>query len=335
MIETYAYARAGLIGNPSDGYYGKTISVIVGNFRARVLCYPSANLEIKPSTVDMPVFRSLDSLRRRVRQHGYYGGVRLLMATIKRFADYCDQQGIPLPETNFTLEYESNIPARVGLAGSSAIITAAIRALRAFFGVEIPKHIQPNIVLSVETEELGIAAGLQDRVIQTHEGMVFMDFSREIMEKQGYGNYEEMDPSLLPPLFVAYQADLSKGSEIVHSNLRERFDRGDRDVVEAMKRFGEITLKAKEALLQRNSSCLSQLMNENFDLRASIVQIGKADMELVQIARRLGASSKFAGSGGAVIGTYDGSPEMLQRLTEAYKRVGAEVIVPKVIKTVT
>ncbi|MBM3786580.1 MAG: hypothetical protein FJW30_19655, partial [Acidobacteria bacterium] len=26
-IETYAYARAGLLGNPSDGYFGKTISL--------------------------------------------------------------------------------------------------------------------------------------------------------------------------------------------------------------------------------------------------------------------------------------------------------------------
>src|SRR5260370_1435760 len=35
MIETYAYARAGLLGNPSDGYYGKTISFLVRDFHAR------------------------------------------------------------------------------------------------------------------------------------------------------------------------------------------------------------------------------------------------------------------------------------------------------------
>ena len=44
MIETYAYARAGLLGNPSDGYFGKTIAILVRNFRARVLLYPSARL---------------------------------------------------------------------------------------------------------------------------------------------------------------------------------------------------------------------------------------------------------------------------------------------------
>ena len=48
MIETYGYARAGLLGNPSDGYFGKTISFAMSNFRARVLLYPSGRLEIKP-----------------------------------------------------------------------------------------------------------------------------------------------------------------------------------------------------------------------------------------------------------------------------------------------
>ena len=56
MIETYGYARAGFLGNPSDGYFGKTLSFAMSNFRARVLCYPSARLEIKPSKVDLPVF---------------------------------------------------------------------------------------------------------------------------------------------------------------------------------------------------------------------------------------------------------------------------------------
>ena len=332
MIETYAYARAGLVGNPSDGYFGKTISVIVGNFRARVLCYPSANLEIRPSAIDIPVFSSLAGLRERVTQHGYYGGVRLLMATVKRFADYCEREGITLPERNFTIEYESNIPARVGLAGSSAIITATMRALRQFFEVEIPNHIQPNIVLSAEIDELGIAAGLQDRVIQTYQGMVYMDFNRETMEKQGYGIYEELDHTTLPPLYVAYQIELSEGSEIVHSNLRDRFDRGDQDVTQAMSRFAEITVEAKEAIANRDHKRLSDLINENFDLRASIVQLRKEDLELVHTARRFGASSKFAGSGGAVIGTFDGTPETLQKLTDAYKEIGAEVVVPKVVK---
>ena len=58
MIETYGYARAGFLGNPSDGYFGKTLSFVMSNFRARVLVYPSARLEIKPSKSDLPIFEN-------------------------------------------------------------------------------------------------------------------------------------------------------------------------------------------------------------------------------------------------------------------------------------
>ena len=108
--------------------------------------------------------------------HGYYGGIRLIKATIKRFVEYCQAQGLTLHERNFPIRYKTNIPRQVGLAGSSAIIIATLRCLMEFYRVDIPLEIQPSFVLSVETEELGIAAGLQDRVIQCYEDMVYMDF---------------------------------------------------------------------------------------------------------------------------------------------------------------
>ena len=58
--------------------------------------------------------------------------------------------------------------------------------------------------LKVETEELGITAGLQDRVIQTMGGCVLMQFEQSMVEKTGNGIYTPIDPSLLPPMFIAY-----------------------------------------------------------------------------------------------------------------------------------
>lgn len=49
-----------------------------------------------------------------------------------------------------------------------------------------PVHERPNLVLNAE-EELGIAAGLQDRVVQVYGGIVFMDFGKEHMQAHGYG----------------------------------------------------------------------------------------------------------------------------------------------------
>ena len=234
MIETYGYARAGFLGNPSDGYFGKTLSFAMSNFRARVLLYPSGRLEIKPSKVDLPVFENLDDLYRITRWRGYYGGIRIIQALIVRLVDYCREHGIELPDRNFTLEYESNVPQRLGLGGSSAIITASLRALCQYYELNIPLPVQANIALETETRELNVPAGLQDRVVQAYQGLVYMDFSRALMEARGYGEYERMDAGLLPNVYVAYRTSLSEGTEVFHNNLRERWLRGDPEVVDAM-----------------------------------------------------------------------------------------------------
>src|SRR5260370_3816361 len=96
IIETYGYARAGFLGNPSDGYFGKTISFSVRNFRARGLLYPSARLEIKLSKADFPVFESLQDLYETTRWRGYYGGILIMQALIVRFLDDCHHHALAL-----------------------------------------------------------------------------------------------------------------------------------------------------------------------------------------------------------------------------------------------
>ncbi len=330
MIETYAYARAGLLGNPSDGYFGRTIAFLVKNFRARVLVYPSARLEIKPSKADMPVFESLDDLYATTRWRGYYGGIRILQALLVRFMDYCRVEGIELPNRNFTIEYESTIPLRLGMGGSSSIIIAALRALCQYYGIEIPLPIQAKIALETETRELGVAAGPQDRVIQVYEGMVYMDFQRNLMESRGYGEYERLDPKLVPNLYVAYRTSLSEGTEVFHNNIRDRWNRGDAQVVGAMEQWGEIALQGREAILAQDFDRLHKLINDNFDLRTTIYKIDKGNLEMIHAARSVGACSHFSGSGGAISGLYK-DEAMFERLVEVMKPLGVAVIKPAIV----
>lgn len=326
-MEGCAYARAGLLGNPSDGYFGKTISIIVKNFFARVACEPSDEIYLKPGPNDRPCYHSIQALKEDIATNGYYGGIRLLKASIKRFSDYCAENGIELPEKHFSLSYETNIPRLVGMSGSSAIVTATFRALMKFYNVDIPKHILPHYTLTTETEELKIPGGLQDRVVQSYEGVVYMDFAKQNLDSQGYGNYESLAPSLLPPLYIAYMTELGEGSEVFHSNLRQRFDAGDPEVLSAMKGFARITDLGHEALLNRDYKRFSELMDENFDLRASLYTLGDMHHQMVNRARKVGASAKFAGSGGATVGVYEGE-DMLSKLKESLGEMGAKVIVP-------
>ncbi len=330
MIESYAYSRAGLLGNPSDGFFGKTISLLVRNFRARVLLYPSARLEIKLSKADTPVFDSLNDLYQVTHWRGYYGGVRILQALIVRFIDYCRERGIELPDRNFTIEYDTNIPLRLGMGGSSAIITAALRALTAYYDIEIPKPVQANLALETETRELGVGAGLQDRVVQVYEGLVYMDFAQSLMETQGWGLYENLDPALLPNLYVAYRTSLSEGTELFHNDVRQRWRAGDRQVIEAMKTWAGFAEEGRQALIGRDYKTLNRLINANFDLRTTIYRLSEGNLEMIRTARSAGASANFAGSGGAIVGAYE-EEGVFRALCEKMARIGVAVIQPKIL----
>ena len=332
IIRKCAYARAALVGNPSDGYQGKTISLIVRNFQAEVVLYEWDTVDILLTEDDRARFRSVHDLARDVALHGYYGGIRLIKATVKRFVDYCRVAGAALHEQNFSIRYHTTIPRQVGLAGSSAIITATLRCLMEFYDVEIPLDVQPSLVLSVERDELGVAAGLQDRVAQTYEGLVYMDFGRDrerVVDGLRCYWYEPMDPALLPPLYVAYHETLGEPTEVFHNNIRERFNRGDEAVVGAMTRCAELAASGRDALLAGDTERLARLIDANFDTRRSIYQLPQWQIDMVETARRCGASAKFAGSGGAILGTYS-SEAMFATVRDSLAAIGSKTITPQI-----
>ncbi|MBN1807544.1 MAG: GHMP kinase [Planctomycetes bacterium] len=329
VMESVTPARAGLIGNPSDGYFGRTISCTVGNFCARIKLRESDRIVLEPASRDHSVFGSLRELVEEVRYGGYYGGLRLVKASVKKFYDHAVEKKIGLDGRNFTISYDSDIPLRVGLAGSSAIVISTLRALARFFHVELDRTHLANLALAVETEELAIPAGLQDRVVQSYGGLVFMDFSRQYMEEYGYGRYEELDPALLPPLYIAYLAKVGEGTEVPHSDLRRRYSEGDEKVRRVIRDLADMVLEFRVALEDGKVWRMAELMNRNFDLRAAILPVSEANWKLVNTARNMGLCAKFCGSGGAVVGICE-SEKDYAALCGVMKAAGAEVIRPLV-----
>ncbi|MBT3272583.1 MAG: GHMP kinase [Spirochaetales bacterium] len=329
MITTVSYPRAALIGNPSDGFNGRTIAFTFSNFCAEVAIYESPEIEILPNDRDHSRFISLDGLAYDVERYGYYGGIRLIKATLKKFHDYCCRNGIVLDNRNFTLKYTSTIPHGLGLGGSSAIITACIRALMMFFSIDIPKPILANIVLAVETDELGISAGLQDRVAQVYQGLVYMDFAEVIMEKQSYGDYEYLDFDLLPDLYIAFKADLAEGSEKVHGVYRSKYKNKDENFWTAIPKWIELTERVKISLRTHKTDDIGVLLNENFDIRKTVQSVSDGNIEMIETARKTGASAKFTGSGGAIIGTYP-NELVFDRLVRSLSATRVEVIKPEI-----
>ena len=344
-IKTYSFPRAGLLGNPSDGYFGKTISFAFSDFGVELTMAESDRIRFIPGAVDDATFDSPENLVRDVRLYGYYGGVRLLKAVTKRFYEYCMDNGIALPRRNFTAEYRINIPRLVGLSGSSAICSAMLKALMKFYEADIPIEIRPTLCLEAE-RELGINCGFQDRVIQIYNGLVFMDFERGYVEAHNYGKYERLDPtvfsntkpfnlSTVQPfnLYLAYDANRAEESGKAHANVKSRFEKKNPDVIAAMSEFADLAQRGRDLLIdsrvevERREKELADLINANFDLRDKIFNVAPENRRMVMTARSAGASAKFAGSGGAIVGTFE-DDKHFERLSAALSTIGCTTLKP-------
>src|SRR5574344_591957 len=260
-IKTRSFSRAGFLGNPSDGYFGKTMSFAFSNFLVELRLTECNRLRFVPGEVDDATFDSLETLVRDLRLYGYYGGIRVLKAVTKKFFEYCQSHDIALEKKNFSVEYKINIPRLVGLSGSSAICTAMLKALCGFYGVEIPPETAPTLCLEAERDELGIACGLQDRVVQIYNGVVFMDFDRELVTATGHGRYERIDPARMPNLYIAYDPNRAEESGKAHSKVKKLFNENNADVLAAMTEFADIAQRGYDAVMSGRKDLLPPLVN--------------------------------------------------------------------------
>jgi glucuronokinase len=265
-----AFARAALLGNPSDGFGGKTIGFTFAEFRADVTLRVG---EPQPEPDDEDARGLVD-------------------AAIARF---CRHTGAELPEV--TAAVRTEIPREVGLGGSSAIVTATLRALCELTALELEPGTAAAIALMVEREDLGIAAGPQDRLIQAHEGLLFMDFS-----STPAGRCERLDPASLPPLFIAWYPDAGQRSSAVHGDLHRRYRDGDRTTRAALAEIAALAERGRSCLLTGKRAALGPLMEATVAARARLVELDSRHLRMIELARSLDAHANYAGSGGAIVG---------------------------------
>lgn len=329
IVKSRSFARAGFLGNPSDGYYGKTISFSFTEFFVDLRLSASSRLRFVPGEVDDATFDSPRQLVRDLRLYGYYGGIRMLKAVSKLFFEWCEEHSVELDDQNFTAEYQINIPRLVGLSGSSAICSAMLKALMEFYNVEIPLEDQPTITMNAEREELGIACGLQDRVAQIYNGVTFMDFERSLVESTGHGKYERLDIAAMPNIYIAYDPNRAEESGKAHKKVKKLFQQQNNDVVAAMKEFADIAQKGRDAIVAGKLDLIPELVNANFDLRDRIFSVSEENRQMVMVARQSGASAKFAGSGGAIVGTFEDEAQY-DILVKNLAKIGCRTFIPKI-----
>jgi glucuronokinase len=111
--------------------------------------------------------------------------------------------------------------------------------------------------------------------------------------------------------------------------VKARFERGDAEVQRVMRELAELADQGRDCLERGDRGLLCLLVDRNFDLRASVYDIGARDRRLIGIGRELGAGTKLCGSGGAVLAV-PRAPGDLDAVASAYEAAGFHVLRPRV-----
>ena len=300
----------------------------VDDMMATVTVTESDALRISGPHPDPFEFVSISDFADFVDRYGFGTGEQLLAGGLRSFVDLARSQDWTLP-SGIEVSFESTIPRGVGLAGSSALLISFLRCMLDLCDRTLAPELLASLALSAEVDQLGIVAGLQDRVVQTFGGLVAMDFSAMTTDARtglAFGRYEELDPARLPRMFLVYADRAAQPSTDAHRILRDRFTAGDPATLTALHELAGLVVQGKAALAWGGSG-LGPLMRRNMDLRRTLVPIPEHQLEIISRVNDAGLAATFAGSGGAVVGPLEDDAELgkLESALEALDAVVQEI----------
>ena len=159
MIIAHSPGRAGIIGNPSDGYGGAVLSCGIKN-KATVTIKPARELIVTNRFGS----RSLKHEEDFENQGDYFDHFRVVL----RYFELFDLQA--------KISVSTSIPEQAGLAGSTAALAALIKTVMSYTGRECDKFYLAELTRYLEYNYLGIQCGYQDAYMSVFGGLNYVDF---------------------------------------------------------------------------------------------------------------------------------------------------------------
>lgn len=226
-----------------------------------------------------------------------------------------------LSDRSMKIEVFPHVPRAMGLGGSASLAVAIIRALDEFFKLNLSDD--KVYELSFESENIihGSASGI-DNTLATYGK--FIKFRK--------GNPPEMEPIMVKepiPIVIGLSGVESLTAKMV-AKVKNAWELNKTRYEKIFRQIDDLALEAVEALNKQDLVQLGELMNINQGL-LNALQISSRELEeLIEIARRNGATGAKltgGGGGGAMLAI---CPENADNVAFAMRKAGYDAIITQI-----
>ncbi|MFW6269626.1 MAG: hypothetical protein ACOC4G_06060 [Bacillota bacterium] len=284
MIIGKSPGRAGIIGNPTDGYGGAMIACSIP-YQATAILTPSSKLELKMGSKKT----TIDWKNDLKLQDDCFD---LARAVLRYFSPV---------DLKARIEMKSDIPRQAGMAGSTALLSAILSVILEAIDKNYSRYYFAELNRVIELRYMKTHCGYQDAYMTTFGGLNFLDFrGKEYYKKLKNEYYAAVEPLEAPQLpFMLAHTGIKHHSGDYHKPIRERWLEGEKEVRKGYKEITNIAIRGKRALIEGNWEELGILMNENHQIQDSLSYSGEENNKLIETALDNGAlGAKLAGAGG-------------------------------------
>ena len=295
-------ARVGLVGNPSDGFRGAVFGTVIPALTASLTARTSTGIALIGPTGARHHPSPHDWIE-DVRTSGHVGEPRVISAALWTLVEHLERGGVHSRGLGVHLTWTTSIPRSVGLAGSSALAVGAIEATAELWGVHLDKRVIAALALSAERDVLGIAAGWQDRIVQSFRTAVLVDASAtDVVDGMHVPRVRSLAVAARPglshlPLVVGWiEADGSPSDEY-HGPLR----RAGESLEAPMTELARLARSAFVAASVGDVIALAGAVDAGWRIRQECAPLRPDHTALVERVRAAGFSATTPGSGGAVV----------------------------------
>ncbi|MHA1346413.1 MAG: mevalonate kinase [Candidatus Heimdallarchaeaceae archaeon] len=210
------------------------------------------------------------------------------------------------------ININSEIPPGIGLGSSAANSVASLASLSAFMGLNISMEELNELAFEAEKIVHGRASGV-DNTISTYGGIQFYK------EK----NFSQLNIPNFSSYVVIVNSGIPRKTKTYVEKVAKSMEEDTKKYQQILEEMGNLTIIAKDSLMEGNIQKLGNLMTQNHlllkelgvshpiltDLTKSLVQLGS-----------LGSKLTGAGGGGCVIGLFDDHQKANRAIEEMNNR---------------